>query len=108
MITLEQAERWQNDGIRAVAVHPGINPGTRFGRDTPVILRTVGPLIARVLGITSTFEQVCERYAMASFGDVANGTFLAEGKVTEPPGQARDTSIRRALWQLIEQISFND
>ena len=109
MMTLEQAERWERDGIRAIAVQPGIVLGTRFGGREPSgrsIWNTVGTSIMKLLGIGATLEQATERYRLAAFGDMASGTYFAWGKVTKIPQQAQEAGVRRAVWQLLEQLTM--
>jgi NAD(P)-dependent dehydrogenase (short-subunit alcohol dehydrogenase family) len=109
MMTVEQAERWQPAGIRAVAVQPGIVLGTRFGGGKasaqPSLLRSVSATMLRLLGIGASMEQAVERYQLAAFGDLASGTYLAWGKVAKLPQQAQDAAVRRALWHLLEQLT---
>jgi NAD(P)-dependent dehydrogenase (short-subunit alcohol dehydrogenase family) len=108
MMTLEQAERWKEDGISAVSVQPGIVLGTRFGGAEPSkssLGRTVGAALLRLLGLGVTLEQATERYQVAAFGDLASGTYFAWGKVTKIPRQAQDAEVRRAVWRLLEQLT---
>jgi NAD(P)-dependent dehydrogenase (short-subunit alcohol dehydrogenase family) len=108
MMTLEQAERWKQDGIRFIAVHPGIILGTRFGGGEPSgpsLGRTAGATIMKLIGIGATLEQASERYHSAAFGKLANGTYFAWGKVANVPKQARDSAVRAAVWQLLERLT---
>jgi NAD(P)-dependent dehydrogenase (short-subunit alcohol dehydrogenase family) len=108
MMTLEQAERWKQDGMSAIAVPPGIVIGTRFGGrepSGPSLGRTGGATIMKLLGIGATLQQATERYQLAAFGDMASGTYFAWGKLAKIPPQAQDARVRRAVWQLLEQLT---
>jgi NAD(P)-dependent dehydrogenase (short-subunit alcohol dehydrogenase family) len=108
MMTLEQAERWKQDGMSAIAVQPGIVLGTRFGGrepSGPSLGRTVAATMMKLLGIGATLEQATDRYQRAAFGDMASGTYFAWGKVAKIPQQAQDAGVRRAVWQLLERLT---
>jgi retinol dehydrogenase 12 len=108
MQTLEQAERWQRDGISAVAVQPGIVMGTRFGGgdpSRPSLGRSVGAPIMKLVGIGATLEQAIERYQQAAFGGLVSGTYFAWGKVAKIPNQAQDADVRLAVWRLLEKLT---
>jgi NAD(P)-dependent dehydrogenase (short-subunit alcohol dehydrogenase family) len=108
MLTLEQAERWKQDGISTVAVQPGIVMGTRFGGrepSRPSLGRSVGAPIMKLLGIGATLEQATERYQQAAFGRLASGTYFAWGKVAKVPNQARNADVRLAVWRLLEELT---
>jgi hypothetical protein len=68
-------------------------------------MNVVGRLIAGISGVTSTLDEVRERYALASFSTYESGTFLAKGIPTEPPPVVGDTNVRAELWQLLEKIT---
>lgn len=102
MLTLEQAERWKSDGITSVVVHPGIIPGTRFGSEMPRAMIAIGSAVAKLFGMASTPEQAQERYRSAAFADIANGSFIAEGKAKAPPKAVQDAKLRAALWENLE------
>jgi NAD(P)-dependent dehydrogenase (short-subunit alcohol dehydrogenase family) len=108
MMTLEQAQRWQQEGISAIAVQPGIVLGTRFGGaepSRPSLGRRVGATILNRLGIGATMEQATERYRLAAFSDMPSGTYFAWGKVAKIPQQAQDGEVRRAVWNLLEKLT---
>jgi retinol dehydrogenase 14 len=109
MVTLEQAERWERDGISAVAVQPGIVTGTRFGGadpSNPSLGRSIGAPIMKLLGIGATLEQATERYQQAAFDSrLASGAYFAWGKVAKIPNQAQDADVRLAVWRLLEELT---
>jgi len=109
MVTLEQAERWERDGISAVAVQPGIVMGTRFGGadpSNPSLGRSIGAPIMKLLGIGATLEQATERYQQAAFDSrLASGAYFAWGKVAKIPNQAQDADVRLAVWRLLEELT---
>jgi NAD(P)-dependent dehydrogenase (short-subunit alcohol dehydrogenase family) len=109
MLTLEQAERWKQDGISAVAVQPGIVMGTRFGGGDPSrrsLGRSVGAPVMKLLGIGATLEQATERYQQAAFDSrLASGSYVAWGKVAKVPNQAQDADVRLAVWRLLEKLT---
>jgi hypothetical protein len=37
--------------------------------------------------------------------EMASGTYFAWGKVAKLPQQAQDAGVRRAVWQLLEQLT---
>jgi NAD(P)-dependent dehydrogenase (short-subunit alcohol dehydrogenase family) len=108
MMTLDQAERWNRESIRAVTAQPGIVLGTRFGGANPSgssLGRTAAGAALKLLGIGATIEQATQRYQMAAFGDIPSGTYLAWGKVTAIPRQAQDSDVRQAVWELLEKLT---
>lgn len=109
MVTLEQADRWQSEGISAVAVQPGIVQGTRFGGREPAgpsLWQRSGARMMQLMGIGATLEQATERYQKAAFGELASGTYLAWGKIAKIPAQAQEAGIRQELWQLLEKLDL--
>jgi NAD(P)-dependent dehydrogenase (short-subunit alcohol dehydrogenase family) len=105
MLTLEQAARFRPLGVSAVALHPGVIPETRLGRDMPRLLMAFGGFIAHLFRMKSTLEQAADRYLTAAFGDLESGTLLAQDNRIDPPTQAQDAAVRRALWSALEEIT---
>lgn len=65
MVTLEQANRWKNEGISTVAVQPGIVQETRFGGREPArpsLWQSGGAKMMQLIGIGATLDQATERY----------------------------------------------
>jgi NAD(P)-dependent dehydrogenase (short-subunit alcohol dehydrogenase family) len=89
--------RYASRGVTFVALHPGIIPGTRFGQETPVWLRSIGELIARLFRLASTVDQAASRYLLAATGPVDAGGFYYEGKLRRPPVQAEDEAFAEGI-----------
>lgn len=105
MVTLEQAERWQHDRISAVAVQPGVVPGTRFSGEERTAWVIFGEMMAKLLRVSATMERAVERFSRAALGDLPNGSYFAWGKIAKIPDQAQDARVRAELWQLLEQLT---
>jgi retinol dehydrogenase-14 len=103
-LTIEQQRRFGARGVDFVSLHPGVIPGTRFGSDSPGILMKIGPMIAKLMGITSTLDEAAERFVRVGTGEVLGGGFYYEGKLREAPTRAQDpafaTELRAALSDL--------
>ncbi|MEZ4450446.1 MAG: SDR family NAD(P)-dependent oxidoreductase [Nannocystaceae bacterium] len=96
-VTIEAQRRLQARGITLVSLHPGVIPGTRFGSDSPGILMKIGPVIARMLRITSSLEAAADRFVQVGAGEVEGGGFYYEGKLRAAPRQAADPAFAGEL-----------
>jgi NAD(P)-dependent dehydrogenase (short-subunit alcohol dehydrogenase family) len=103
--TNEAQRRHGARGITFVSLHPGVIPNTRFGGEMPAFMRSVGPFIARLFGLASTFEQAAERYFQAGTGPVDPGGFYAEGVLKAAPVQTQDAAFAATLWQHLEELT---
>ena len=105
MVTAEQHARWAPDGVSAVAVHPGAVPTTRIGR---TIQGTTWSLYRFVTRLTFTADRpatAAARYVRALGPDVPSGAWLKGDRLARLPIQARDASVRAALWAALEAIA---
>lgn len=103
-VTAEQQRRFGPRGITAVCLHPGIVPSTRFGQDWPAIMRTMGPLVAKLFGMSSSLDDVAARYVKVCTGEVEPGGFYSEGVLSPPPKAALDPEFQRALTAHLEGL----
>src|SRR5262249_34263608 len=79
MMSVEQAKRFEPEGIKVVAVHPGVIMGTRFGGGQPKIAQMIGGPIMRAIGFACTLEEAVRRFSVACFDDVSTGAYMAKG-----------------------------
>lgn len=106
MMTVEQARRYEAEGVTAVSIHPGIIMGTRFGGGQPKAMQLiVGPLM-RFIGLACTLEEAQRRFFVAAFGDVPNGSYLVNGKPADLPKQVKDESVRTKVYALLEKLAL--
>ncbi|MCB9702188.1 MAG: SDR family NAD(P)-dependent oxidoreductase [Myxococcales bacterium] len=96
-LTIEEQRRFEARGVSFVSLHPGVIPGTRFGSDSPGIFMKIGPVIARLIGITSTLDEAAERFVHVGSDEVVGGGFYYEGKLRPAPRQAQDPAFAAEL-----------
>lgn len=104
-LTIEQRRRHRARGITFASLHPGVIPGTRFGSDSPGILMKIGPIVAKLLRITSTLDEAAERFVAVGTGEVEDGGFYYEGRLREAPRQAQDPAFGEALRSTLQQLA---
>jgi NAD(P)-dependent dehydrogenase (short-subunit alcohol dehydrogenase family) len=105
MMTVEQAKRYEADGITAVSVHPGVIMGTRFGGGQPALAQAIGGPIMRAIGFACTLEEAVRRFRVACFEPVPSGSYVVKGKPDKLPKQVNDASVRGELVALLEKLS---
>ncbi|HVO29958.1 MAG TPA: SDR family NAD(P)-dependent oxidoreductase [bacterium] len=105
MMTVEQAKRYEKDGVRVVSVHPGIIMGTRFGGGQPKIAQILGGPVMRAIGLGATIDQASERFRIACFDDVPNAAYIVKGKPAPLPKPAQDPAVRSAVLALLEKLA---
>ncbi len=104
MMTVEQANRYAPEGVSAVAPHPGVIMGTRFGGGQPKLAQMlVGPIL-RAIGLACTLEEASRRFTVAAFGDVPTGSYLVKGKPAPLPKQVRDAAVREKVFGLLQRL----
>ncbi|MCA9690546.1 MAG: SDR family NAD(P)-dependent oxidoreductase [Nannocystaceae bacterium] len=103
-LTIEAQRRHGARGITFASLHPGVIPGTRFGSDSPGILMKIGPVIAKLIGITSTLDEAAARFVKVSTDAIEGDGFYHEGKPREAPKQARDEAFGQALRTTLEAL----
>lgn len=103
-LTIELQRRYGERGVSFASLHPGVIPGTRFGSDSPGLLMKIGPVIAKMLGITSTLDEAAERFVAVGTGPVERGGFYYEGKLRDAPKQALDSSFATSLRSTLEGL----
>jgi NAD(P)-dependent dehydrogenase (short-subunit alcohol dehydrogenase family) len=102
-LTGEQQRRYGERGVTVVSLHPGIIPGTRFAADAmPAFLRAIGGFVARLFRFASTLDQAAERYVSMATGEVEPGAFYGQGRLAEPPKQAKDEAFAKLLWERLQ------
>lgn len=104
-LTIELQRRYGARGISFASLHPGVIPGTRFGSDSPGLLMKIGPVIAKLIGITSTLDEAAERFVAVGTGEVEQGGFYYEGKLRQAPRLAQDESFASSLRSTLEQLA---
>jgi retinol dehydrogenase-14 len=103
-LTIELQRRYGARGVSFASLHPGVIPGTRFGSDSPGLLMKIGPVIAKLLGITSTLDEAAERFVSVGTGEVEAGGFYYEGKLRTAPRQAQDPEFAQSLRSTLEGL----
>jgi retinol dehydrogenase-14 len=103
-LTIELQRRYGARGVSFASLHPGVIPGTRFGSDSPGLLMKIGPVIAKLLGITSTLDEAAERFVTVGTGEVEAGGFYYEGKLRKAPRQAQDPEFAQSLRSTLEGL----
>jgi hypothetical protein len=96
-LTIEQQRRFGARGVEFVSLHPGVIPGTRFGSDSPGIFMRIGPIIAKLIGITSSLDEAADRFVRVGTEAIVGGGFYYEGTLREAPRQAQDPEFAREL-----------
>ena len=105
MMTVEQAKRFETDGVSAVSLHPGIVLGTRFGGgQSKAFQRTVGSLL-RLIGMARPLEASVKDYQTACFGEIQNGAYVIKGAKAKLPKQAEDDAVRAKIMSLLDRLS---
>jgi NAD(P)-dependent dehydrogenase (short-subunit alcohol dehydrogenase family) len=105
MMSVEQAKRYEPEGIKVEAVHPGIIMGTRFGGGQPKIAQAIGGPIMRAIGMACTLEEAVRRFRVACFDDLPSGSYMVKGQVAELPKQVNDVAVRGKLVGLLEKLA---
>lgn len=105
MMTVEQAERYRKDGVTVVSMTPGIVMGTRFGGGQPKLMQAIAGPIMRAIGIACTLEEAQRRFRVAAFDEVLSGAYLVKGKPADLPKPAREPQTRRAVVELLENLT---
>lgn len=99
--TRDLAARVEERGILVAAVHPGIVLGTSFGADMPWLMRAIGPVAARVLGMARSLEDAARTPVwLATAPDAArrHGAYLDLDRELPLPDQVKDpVQVRRIL-----------
>ncbi|MCA9649305.1 MAG: SDR family NAD(P)-dependent oxidoreductase [Myxococcales bacterium] len=104
-LTIELQRRYGARGVSFASLHPGVIPGTRFGSDSPGLLMKIGPVIAKLLRITSTLDEAAERFVSVGTGEVEDGGFYYEGKLRPAPKQAQDPAFAASLCSTLEGLA---
>lgn len=103
-LTIELQRRYEARGVSFASLHPGVIPGTRFGSDSPGLLMKIGPVIAKLLRITSSLDEAAERFVQVGTGEVEPGGFYYEGKLRPAPRQAQDPELAASLRSTLEGL----
>jgi NAD(P)-dependent dehydrogenase (short-subunit alcohol dehydrogenase family) len=105
MMSVEQAKRFESQGVKVEAVHPGIIMGTRFGGGQPKIAQLIGGPIMRGIGLACTLEEAVRRFRVACFGDLPTGSYVVKGEVAPLPTQVNDEGVRKNVYALLEKLA---
>lgn len=103
-LTIELQRRYGARGVSFASLHPGVIPGTRFGSDSPGLLMKIGPVIAKLLRITSSLDEAAARFVQVGTGEVEQGGFYYEGTLREAPRQAQDPEFAASLRATLEGL----
>lgn len=107
-LTIELQRRYGARGVSFASLHPGVIPGTRFGSDSPGLMMKIGPVIAKLLRITSSLDEAAERFVQVGTGEVEAGGFYYEGKLREAPRQAQDPGFAASLRATLEGLRAHE
>jgi NAD(P)-dependent dehydrogenase (short-subunit alcohol dehydrogenase family) len=103
MMTVEQAKRFETDGIKVNALHPGVIMGTRFGGGQPKAMQMIAGPLMRAIGFACTLEEAVRRFRLACFDDaIPTGAYVVKGKSAPLPKQANDASVRTRVMALLD------
>lgn len=105
MTTVEQANRFAPEGVSAVALHPGVIMGTRFGGGQPKLVQAIIGPILRAIGFACSMEEATRRFTVAAFGDVPTGSYVVKGKPSELPKQVKDAAVREKVVRLLQSLT---
>jgi len=105
MMTVEQAERYRDEGVTATALHPGIIMGTRFGGGQPKWQQAIGGPIMRAFGLACTLDEAVRRFRVACFGEVPSGSYIVKGEPVRLPKQSSDPAMRARVVARLEQLA---
>ena len=105
MMTVEQAKRFEKDGVSAVALHPGIIMGTRFGGGQAKAVQLIAGPIMRALGVACTLDEAMRRFRVAALDDVPSGSYIVGGKPAPLPKQVQNEGVRAQVYALLERTS---
>jgi NAD(P)-dependent dehydrogenase (short-subunit alcohol dehydrogenase family) len=105
MMTVEQARKYQAEGITTVAIHPGIIMGTRFGGGQPKAAQLIAGPIMRAMGIACTLDEAVRRFRVACFEDVPTGSYLVKGTPAPLPKQSTDAAVRGKVVAKLDELA---
>lgn len=105
MMTVEQAQRFERDGVTVVSVHPGIIMGTRFGGGQSALLQAIAGPLTRMMGLGCTLDEAVRRFRVACFDGVPNGAYIVKGVAAPLPKQANEAAMRAKVMGVLEQLA---
>ena len=105
MMTVEQAKRFQGDGITVQALHPGIILGTRFGGGQPAWQQAIGGPIMRAIGMACTLDEAVRRFKVAAFDPIPNGSYVVKGLPSPLPKQSEDPAVRAKVMTILDGLA---
>ncbi len=105
MMSIEQAKRYEAEGVKVVSVHPGVIMGTRFGGGQPAFVQAIGGPLMRAIGFMCTLEEAVRRFGVACFDDVPSGSYMVNGKVAALPKQSTDAPLRGQVVTVLDQLA---
>lgn len=106
--TLELSRRLQGTGIVVNAAHPGVVPETDFGADMPSMLRAIGPIAARLVGMYTPMSEAVITptwLAAAPQTEHDSGGYYIKQRRVPAPRQAEDPEQAGRVWQLCESLT---
>jgi len=108
LFSRELARRVEGSGIQVSYVHPGVVPETDFGVGMPKVIRAMGPIVTKLIGVKVTLEQAADtavHLAALPSPEGPNGSYYIRRKLAEPPPQVRDDAVAKALWDACEALT---
>jgi NAD(P)-dependent dehydrogenase (short-subunit alcohol dehydrogenase family) len=108
LISAELGRRLEGSGVQVAYVHPGVVPETDFGVGMPAVMRKLGPIITRLMGIHVTLEQSADtavHLATQPSPVGPNGSYFIRRKLADPPPQVRDAGLAKRLWDACEALT---
>ena len=104
-LTIDLQRRYGARGVSFASLHPGVIPGTRFGSDSPGLFMKLGPMIAKLIGITSSLQTAAERFVTVGTGPVEEGGYYYEGTLRAAPRQALDPDFAASLRSTLTSLA---
>lgn len=107
MWTKEMADRRKGDGVTVGCLHPGIVPGTEFGKELPRWLMKFGDFIAKLFRMSTSMEDSTKMFlalAQEIPSEELHGSYFVDGKFVPLPIRAQDAQARQELWQMLERL----
>lgn len=108
LFSAELGRRLEGSGVHVACLHPGVVPETDFGVGMPKVIRALGPIVTKLIGVHVTLEQAADTavHLAAQPSPVGpNGSYFIRRKLADPPPQVRDAEVARRLWDACEALT---
>ncbi|HVE82089.1 MAG TPA: SDR family NAD(P)-dependent oxidoreductase [Myxococcales bacterium] len=108
LVSTELGRRLEGTNVQVAYVHPGVVPETDFGVGMPKVMRVLGPIVTKIMGIHVTLEQAADtavHLAAQPKHEGPNGSYYIRRKLADPPPQVRDPQAAKRLWVACEALT---